>query len=362
MIHYFFSRALKPGSPAQRLFKAVCISALAVLLLPACTSRYSAIAEDIEALHAEEYALLAYTQYAEPAIPVQRFALIPHSARPGYPITVAFSYDFESLGAGAQNLRAELLNAAGRRLTRAAFFDLPLDDSDQAVKVAMLAIPSTAAFGDVTIRIESADTTIRYLPFHIESREFFSETIFLDQRNTDIRIAPNPQRVAESQHIWAVFNTPGREIYTVDAFVRPVVSTRRTSPFGARRIFQYVTGESDTTLHNGIDYGIPIGTDVMASARGRVVVARYRIVTGNSVVIEHLPGLFSIYYHLDSIAVSEGSIVEAGTLLGLSGVTGLATGPHLHWEVRVSGESADPDAFLNGPILDKNAILRQLGE
>jgi len=123
-----------------------------------------------------------------------------------------------------------------------------------------------------------------------------------------------------------------------------------------------VTGESDTTLHNGIDYGIPIGTDVMASARGRVVIARYRIVTGNSVVIEHLPGLFSIYYHLDSIAVSEGAIVEAGTLLGLSGVTGLATGPHLHWEVRVSGESADPDAFLNGPILDKNAILRQLGE
>ena len=329
-----------------------------VLVLLGCTSRYSAIAETDA-----EYALAGYALYEEPqepVIPVQRFALHPHSARPGYPVTVAFSYDFEAMG--EQDIRAVLLNAAGARLARAAFFELPVQEGGQAVKVAMLAVPSTAAFGAVAIRIETAEATIRYLPFYIESRQFHSETIFLDQRNTDIRIAPNPQRVAESQHIWGVFNSPGTEIHTMEAFVRPVTATRRTSPFGARRIFQYVTGESDTTLHNGIDYGIPTGTDVMASARGRVVVARYRIVTGNSVVIEHLPGLFSIYYHLDSIAVSEGAIVEAGTLLGLSGATGLATGPHLHWEVRVSGESADPDAFLNGPILDKNEILRQLRE
>ena len=337
------------------------LAASSILFLLGCRSGYPVTAEA-----AAEYAQVAYLQYEpEPLIPVQRFALIPQSARPGYPVTVAFSYDFDVMD--AQELRAELLNAGGRRLSRAAFFELPRQDlpqeyQSQVVKVAMLAVPSTAAFGEVAIRIQYGEHTIRYLPFYIESREFFSETIFLDQRNTDIRIAPNPQRVAESQHIWGVFNRPGTEIYTMDAFLRPVVSTRRTSPFGARRIFQYVTGERDTTLHNGIDYGIPIGTDVMASARGRVVIARYRIVTGNSVVIEHLPGLFSIYYHLDSIAVAEGSIVEAGELLGLSGVTGLATGPHLHWEVRVSGESADPDAFLNRPILDKDEILRTLME
>jgi murein DD-endopeptidase MepM/ murein hydrolase activator NlpD len=63
---------------------------------------------------------------------------------------------------------------------------------------------------------------------------------------------------------------------------------------------------------------------------------------------------------MDSIAVNPGDIVEAGALLGKSGSTGLATGPHLHWEIRVSGENADPDAFLARPVLDKNDIIDKL--
>jgi len=327
---------------------------LAAVFFLGCMSRYSAAAEET----GTGYTLAAYLQYE---VREPRFALIPQSARPGYPVTVAYSYDFESLGAQAQSLRAVLVSADGRRLSRAAFFSLPPQEGHGApVKAAVLAIPFTAAFGDVTIRIESEEYTIRDLPFFIEDRQFHSETIFLDQRNTTIRTAPNPQRVAESQHIWGIFNRTGTDIYSGDAFLRPVTSTRRTSDFGSRRVFQYVTGDADTTFHFGIDYGVPTGTDVMASARGRVVLARYRIVTGNSVVLEHLPGVYTLYYHMDSLAVSEGDIVEAGALLGQSGVTGLATGPHLHWEVRVSGESADPDAFVSRAVLDKNEIFSQL--
>ena len=342
-------------------------SFLLLILLLACTSggQYAtgAAYDEIDAVAAccvepaVEYVAL-------PVIQSPRFILIPESAPPGYPITVAFSYDFETLGG---NVRAELLNAAGGRLSRAAFFDVPLEGSEfegseQAVMAAIIAVPSLSAFGDVTIRIESANGIVRELPFHIENRAFQSETIFLDARNTDIRIAPNPQRVAQSQHIWAVFNRTGTEIYSGEAFLRPVVSTRRTSPFGARRIFEYVTGGSDTTVHNGIDYGVPIGTDVFASARGRVVLSHYRIVTGYSIVIEHLPGVYSVYYHMDTLAVAEGELVEAGQFIGESGVTGLATGPHLHWEVRVSGEPADPDAFVARAVLDKNEIFRKLSE
>jgi murein DD-endopeptidase MepM/ murein hydrolase activator NlpD len=106
---------------------------------------------------------------------------------------------------------------------------------------------------------------------------------------------------------------------------------------------------------------VPTGTEVRACGPGKVVLAGFRIVTGNSVVLEHLPGVYSLYYHLDKIEVSEGSMVDAGTVLGLSGATGLATGPHLHWEIRVSGENTDPDAFLGRPILDKDAILAKIG-
>ena len=63
---------------------------------------------------------------------------------------------------------------------------------------------------------------------------------------------------------------------------------------------------------------------------------------------------------MDSIAVREGMILETGALLGQSGSTGLATGPHLHWEIRVSGEYADPDSFLSRRVLDKKDILNRM--
>jgi murein DD-endopeptidase MepM/ murein hydrolase activator NlpD len=125
-------------------------------------------------------------------------------------------------------------------------------------------------------------------------------------------------------------------------------------------VYRYAGGKSDTSIHAGVDYGVPQGTAVGACAPGRVVLAGSRIVTGNSIVIEHFPGVYSLYYHLDSIRVAEGAVVEAGAILGESGSTGLATGPHLHWEIRVAGENTDPDAFIARSVLDKEAILRMI--
>ena len=75
--------------------------------------------------------------------------------------------------------------------------------------------------------------------------------------------------------------------------------------------------------------------------------AESRISTGWSVVVEHLPGLYSLYYHMSELSVKEGDMVSQGQLLGKSGATGLATGPHLHWEVRLNGSAVRPEFFLN---------------
>ena len=88
--------------------------------------------------------------------------------------------------------------------------------------------------------------------------------------------------------------------------------------------------------------------------------AEDRIITGLSVVLEHLPGVFSLYYHLDSMDVSEGDLVSTGTTLGTVGSTGLSTGPHLHWELRVSGVAVDPNRHLERPLIDTTAIVRSL--
>ena len=83
--------------------------------------------------------------------------------------------------------------------------------------------------------------------------------------------------------------------------------------------------------------------------------AENRISTGWSVVIEHLPGVYSLYYHMDSLTVEKGDMVKRGTLIGYSGATGLATGPHLHWEVRVNGNAVNPDFFVSDefPFFEK---------
>ena len=350
------------------------ILALLVLLLSSCNDRVS-VTPEAEAGPVGAEAMAALTE-AEPdaglsplaelppdvqrtfQLPQHLFALIPEKAQGGEPVTVGFSSNFGSRQ--FPNLRAVLLDSRGRRLGRAFFFDLPQDEGEPELKAAILAVPSTALVGEALIRIESDYEIIRDLPFNIEPRSFLSETIALNQANTNLRTLPDPQRSAESDQIWTILNTTGRSIYTWEPFLPPLSATRRTSYYGSRRIFQYAGGGTDTSIHAGVDYGVPTGTEVFASATGLVILARYRILTGYSVVLEHLPGVYSIYYHLNELFVDEGDFVTRGRLIAHSGATGLATGPHLHWEIRVAGENADPDAFLARPLLDKNAIIHTL--
>jgi hypothetical protein len=275
-----------------------------------------------------------------------KYAVIPENPRPGEPVTIAI----ESKAKHALLIRSE------RRLAKAVFFSIP------GYMTAILTIPSTVSPGNAAIRIENEFGSICDIPITIENRKFASEVIELNQTLTGIRTDSSPQRTREADHLWAILTTTGDQIYHTGSFIPPVTSTRRTSFFGDRRVFQYSTGESDTSIHAGVDYGVPTGTQVTACGAGKVILARSRIVTGNSVVLEHAPGIYSLYYHLDKIEVEEGSLVNTGTLLGLSGMTGLATGPHLHWEIRVNVENTDPDAFVARPIIDKEAIISKMNK
>ena len=185
------------------------------------------------------------------------------------------------------------------------------------------------------------------LPFGIQKKQFVSERIVLDARNTGIRKDASPERRAQIEKLNAILATvTPQDVYTLKPFTIPVGSKRITSGFGDRRVFEYTDKKTSTSLHYGIDYGVPTGTPVHSCAEGKVVLAENRISTGWSVVIEHLPGLYSLYYHMDSLNVQEGQYVKQGEKLGLSGATGLATGPHLHWEIRLNMEAVNPEFFL----------------
>jgi murein DD-endopeptidase MepM/ murein hydrolase activator NlpD len=286
---------------------------------------------------------------------------------PGEPFVAALVLPPELNRDAAAPLRACLLDGAGRRIGRASFFSVDEDAASGAgIKAALLAVPSTMKSGRAAVRIEGPPAlTLEDLPITIGEREFASETIDLDARNTAIRTEPDPQKTRESERLQAILSHTGTLVFAEGAFTPPVASAagrsaRRTSFYGDRRVYRYTDGSTSASIHAGVDYGVPSGTRVSACAPGRVVLACPRIVTGNSVVVEHLPGVYSLYYHLDSIAAREGDLVMAGTILGESGATGLATGPHLHWEVRVAGENTDPDALTARPLLDKSEIFAKL--
>ena len=185
------------------------------------------------------------------------------------------------------------------------------------------------------------------LPITFQSREFNQEDIPLDQKNTEIRSDNSPQRAKQIEKLNNIlFTSMPDDVYNLKAFTYPTESKRYTAYFGDRRKYIYSNGKSSTSLHYGNDLGIPEGSSVTSCAEGRVVMAENRITTGYSIVIEHLPGLYSLYYHLSEMKVQEGDYVKQGQLIGKSGSTGLATGPHLHWEIRLNGSAVRPEFFV----------------
>jgi len=112
--------------------------------------------------------------------------------------------------------------------------------------------------------------------------------------------------------------------------------------FGLRRIFN---GEPRSP-HSGLDVAVPRGTPIKASAQGRVLADDDYFFNGNTVFVDHGNGLISMYCHLDRIDVQAGDAVAQGQRIGLSGMTGRASGPHLHWSVVLNGVMVDPELFL----------------
>ena len=121
-------------------------------------------------------------------------------------------------------------------------------------------------------------------------------------------------------------------------------------PLDAGRVSSFFGAARGRRAHGGIDFSVPSNTPVMATGDGTVVASsmgykgdrKY----GNVVVIEHEGGLRSLYAHLNKRNVNVGDTVAAGELIGLSGATGHATGPHLHLEAYQDGTRIDPNRFM----------------
>jgi murein DD-endopeptidase MepM/ murein hydrolase activator NlpD len=128
-------------------------------------------------------------------------------------------------------------------------------------------------------------------------------------------------------------------------FVEPV-SGKRTGIFGSVRI---MNGQARNP-HNGEDIGAPMGADVVATNDGIVRITVDHIFSGKGVFVDHGLGFYTMYFHLSEILVKDGDLVTAGQIIGKVGATGRATGPHLHWGVKLNGARVNPYALLDLPF------------
>ncbi len=144
----------------------------------------------------------------------------------------------------------------------------------------------------------------------------------------------------ESERLTAIFQrvTPR---HWRDPFLMPV-SDHLTSNFGARSIFN----GQPRNPHAGVDFQSQEGTPVRAPNAGEIVLAESLFFTGNTVIVDHGLGLYSLLAHLSRIDVKPGHAVESGATVGLAGATGRVTGPHLHWAVRLNEARVDPISLV----------------
>jgi len=141
------------------------------------------------------------------------------------------------------------------------------------------------------------------------------------------------------------FDSDGRPLQK--SFMRmPVKFSRISSPFGARR--HPIMGTM--RMHKGVDYAAPTGTPIMAAGDARVQFVGTQRGYGNVIILDHGRGYTTLYGHMSRFAnIQKGQRVKQGTVIGYVGATGMATGPHLHYEFRVNGEHRNPTAVTMPP-------------
>jgi murein DD-endopeptidase MepM/ murein hydrolase activator NlpD len=183
----------------------------------------------------------------------------------------------------------------------------------------------------------TADETLTVLP-----KAFPTRRLTVDENFVNPPASVEARIKRESALLASTYEHSSPERLWTAPFVRPVPQAAN-SRFGTRSVFN----GQPRNAHGGADFLSPAGTPIHAPNAGRVVVARDLYFSGNTVIIDHGQGVFSMLAHLSAIEVHEGDHVEAGDIVGKVGATGRVTGPHLHWAVRVNDARIDPLSVLD---------------
>lgn len=220
----------------------------------------------------------------------------------------------------------------------------PFFRRDQA-SCALLAVDLDAPAGDRSVTIAFADAVGKEqtttLTLQVTAVEKPEQRLSLPPQMVTPTKPQIVKRIAAERKVLDRIFTRRTPIRFDPVFIRPV-DGEVISAFGLRRVLNGVP----KSPHNGLDLRAQLGTPVACMASGEVVLAGDLYYTGKTVVVDHGGGLFSLYAHLDTLAVASGKRIVAGEKLGTVGSTGRSTGPHLHFGTRIGTARVDPLALL----------------
>ncbi len=216
--------------------------------------------------------------------------------------------------------------------------------------VGLAGVPLDTPVGSYTLKLTGTDAAGHSVTssevIRVEASHYASVELKVAKQFTEPDAATQ-KRIAEDQKLkHEVFERadsgPDTPLRLWSGGFAPPIPNTASDGFGTKRVFN---GKLQSQ-HQGLDFHAATGTPVHATNRGKVILARSLFFEGNCVIVDHGEGLVTIYMHLSEFKVKEGELVERGQVVGLSGATGRATGPHLHMGVRWQGVYLDPAILL----------------
>ena len=203
--------------------------------------------------------------------------------------------------------------------------------------VAVVGLPLSAKPGQGVVEVDG-----RAVSFAIRPKRYPEQHVRLENQR---QVTPDPEdeaRIVREQALMGPAWKARPEGLAATLVLRQPTPGGLTASFGLRRIFN---GEPRSP-HSGLDIRAPQGQAVRAPAAGVVVLTGDFFFSGNAVFLAHGEGVVSLLCHLSKITVQQGQRVQAGDLIGEVGMTGRATGPHLHWSLSLNNARVDPRIFL----------------
>ncbi len=207
---------------------------------------------------------------------------------------------------------------------------------------ALVGIDAFAEPGLYTLRLEGSGSR----PW----RPFAQQVKVLpgDYTLQQIPVADNPEiRQQEDEMLSEIYLTNTEPRQWDGLFTSPVTTTIITARYGDPRSYN---GGPVEIYHTGVDFAGTVGTPILAPAPGTVVFNELLELRGNTVILDHGQGVFSAYFHLSETFVAVGDQVAAGQSVAAGGDTGLSTGPHLHWDLRIHGVPVNALQWLEIPF------------